>query len=190
MMSTRVATHEAGHAVAVYIHGARIEYISALPSARGHGEVKWDHAVDCEHCDPLTVAVIALAGPATEARYHGNADDDDVIRRASTVDDDRFRAAIGEMAHSWLEHTALVTWLRVRARELVRTPRFAHLIEALIPVLAEHGQLDGDAATAVLRRADDAYDRGRSFSDEGGFSPASRPRAQDFPEVSGRAVAL
>ena len=43
---------------------------------------------------------------------------------------------------------------RVRARELVRTPRFAHLAEALLPVLIERGELDGETARAVLLDAD------------------------------------
>ena len=153
-MASRVAAHEVGHAVAAYLAGARIDYMTALRSARGAGAVQWGRDTGCDRCDPIYAAVIALAGGAAEALYAGDDDDDAVIRRASAVDRKRARAAIAECAHSWAEVAALEAWLRVRARELVRTPRFAHLAEALLPVLIERGELDGETARAVLLEAD------------------------------------
>lgn len=158
MASLRTAAHEAGHAVAVYLHRGTIEHVTALPDARFGGLVSWRPGESsCAACDPIAAAVIALAGPAAEAPYLGFGEAREELIESCT-DVKQVDQAIGAMAHSAIEAAALAAWLRIRTRELVATPKFARLMQGLLPLLLEHGELDGDVATAALQRAEAAFE--------------------------------
>src|SRR5829696_5541623 len=71
-VSRRTAVHEAGHAIAVVLHNGRLTYVSAVPdpnAERWGGLCSWVHARDCDTCDPIAEATIALAGPTAEGIY-------------------------------------------------------------------------------------------------------------------------
>ena len=155
----RTAVHECGHAVMVYLHRGTIDHVSALPDDEFGGRVKWRHGNrSCDACDPFAAALIALGGVAAEAPYLGVAERRDALSEARG-DAEQVDCAIGEMAHSPLEAALLAAWLRIRSREIVATPKFACLMQTLLPLLLEHGQLDGDTATAELERASALFDR-------------------------------
>jgi hypothetical protein len=70
MPDVGTAHHEAGHAVAVYLHGGHLTYVSALPDAPHWGGIcSWKLADDACDCDlsPLHEAIVALAGPIAQA---------------------------------------------------------------------------------------------------------------------------
>lgn len=158
MTLLRTAVHEAGHAVMVYLHRGTIDHVSARPAGKFNGVVKWSHGNgSCDACEPITAAVIALAGPAAEAPYLGLAEERDRLLMPGG-DIEQVDRAIGEIAHSEIEAAALAAWLRIHTRELVATPKFSRLMQALIPLLLEHGELDGDVATAALQRAEAAFE--------------------------------
>lgn len=157
-MTLRTAVHEAGHAVMVYLLRGTIDHVSARPDGKFNGVVKWSHGNgSCDACDPITAAVIALAGPAAEAPYLGLAEERDRLLMPSG-DVEQVDRAIGAMAHSEVEAAALAAWLRIHTREVVATPKFARLMQGLLPLLLEHGELDGGAATLALQRAEVAFE--------------------------------
>ncbi len=158
---SRVAVHEAGHAAAVFLQGGTLTYVNTTghPSSQVNGFISYsEHSMGCVACDPIASAIVALAGPAAEIY----SDDAPV---SNDGDEQRFRRCIGQMAHTALEASALETWLRIRTRDLIASRKFRVLLEALVTVLLEQGDLDGDEATAVLERAEREFDhaeRGRS----------------------------
>ena len=152
----RTVAHEAGHAVAVYLHGGDISWVSALPDDRQGGHVAWRHDDGCSSCEPIAAAIIALAGPLTSAAYVGERGN---LPAGDGTDLDQFDHAVGEMAHSPLESAALAAWLHVRARAFVRTPRFRALATHLVKLLTAHGELAGDTVTAELERASALFDQ-------------------------------
>lgn len=159
----RTAVHECSHAAMVYLHRGAIDHVSALPDDEFGGLVKWRHGNgSCDACDPVTAALVALAGAAAEAPYLGLAERPDAL---SCGDAEQVDRAIGEMAHSPLEAALLAAWLRIRSREIVATPKFARLMQTLLPLLLEHGELDGAMATAALQRAELSFETEGSAND-------------------------
>ncbi len=156
--SERTAVHEAGHAAAAFLHAATVEFVTALPKGRRRGQALI-RGGGCDVCNPLVGAIVCLAGPAAEALHAGYRFESWTPSASPGDDRDSATKLIASIAHSRLEFEAVLDWLEIRCRALVSTPRFRALTDALVHELLEHGELTGEAATAVLQRADDAHER-------------------------------
>src|SRR5262249_54340942 len=69
------------------------------------------------------------------------------------LDEDRAKRKVGavlgtQVGHSYLE------WLRVETRVLVNSPRFAALLDALVPELLKRKTMSGRAVRAVFREVE------------------------------------
>ncbi|HEV2752940.1 MAG TPA: hypothetical protein VGV36_03780, partial [Solirubrobacteraceae bacterium] len=155
-----VAVHEAGHAVAAYLHSVPLAYVNTTGTSDSGGIVTYQGRNGCAECEPIAWAIIALAGSEAAELYS-----DDPPEASESAEDKRLlRWNIGQIAHSQREARALEAWLRVHTRELVTTRRFLCLLDALVPELLKHGDLDGDTATGILERAEREFD----FEEGGG----------------------
>jgi len=180
--SPGVCWHEAGHAAVAYVCGGWVQYVSALPDSdrcRWRGVCSWKQG-DSE--PPVADIMVAFAGPLVERRYRDLtptasvrprvADRSASARPASwrdgatiaakldlydvdpgdarmVTDGVRILAESSPIAAGLIEER-----LRRRTLKLIRSRRVTHLVEALAAALYESGELSGEAATSILRRAD------------------------------------
>ena len=178
-----VCWHEAGHGVAAYTLGGLLTYISARPDPDHRlwgGVCSWKQGDTDPPADDI---LIAFAGPLAERRYrdltpsasarpistdHSSAsgrpaswrDGATIAMKIDVLDLDpgdtrvitdgvRTLAKSSPIAPGLIEER-----LRRRTQRLIRSHRGTHLIEALALALYRSGELTGEAATSILRRAD------------------------------------
>ena len=163
----RVAYHEAGHAVACVEFEVPMDRVTIVAADGNLGHVEHDfrrmfedvEGIDDERQRSEALAIIALAGAATEANRAGN--DRDV-----NWDDEQYRPDVvqaSRMLDSFSDHDdefrAYFKYIAERTKSLVARPQFIAGVDALIEALMGRRELSGEEAANLVRAARGAATR-------------------------------
>lgn len=153
-----VAYHEAGHAVACWLLGVRIDEVSIEPDGDCDGFTRHEKLIDglvkrnrrsSRSCRRLqTYATIACAGFQVQRRFNPKG------TRFSHAREDvgAIRTAVGLLADSEEEFTIHVRLLETFTEELIKLPGSWARIEALSRALLKHRTLSGGQGSRGLRK--------------------------------------
>lgn len=146
------AHHEAGHALAAYVLGLESVGTSIEPDDDTLGRHTWnpptiqpDADVSAEDQDRIfRWIVMSLAGPRAEQLATGR-----LSRTGANGDYHRWLDLAGYITSSDAECSALVRWLDIRARALVRTHRTT--TRAIADGLLSHRTLRAEEIAAIIQ---------------------------------------
>lgn len=152
------AHHEAGHAIARFRQRLAIRSVTIEEDEESFGRAshnppgEWfqpDIEVDRRTRNRIESEIIcALAGPEAECRFMGN--DDAPYGAGSQADLDVAALLACYVCGDDDEASAYMEWLRIRARNLVRSEW--ELVEVLAAALLDRKTLSGHQVRKVLRR--------------------------------------
>lgn len=156
-VASRIAIHEAGHAVMAYLCRRRVGAVSAVPHGEVLGQLEYGGFTrfpmswldDARARRKLENEImIALAGLAAEYVQPG------IVDHAGAAADLARALEIAMPATSGPEEaTAFINWLFVRARNRLRDKACHRATRALAVALTRHGSLTGPEVRALLRRS-------------------------------------
>ena len=156
-LPSRIAVHEAGHAVMAYLCRRRVGAASTVPhhgvlgqlEYRGFTEFPSGWLEDARARRKLENEImIALAGLAAEYVQPG------IVDHAGAAADLARALEIALAAASDPEEaTAFINWLFVRVRNRLREPACRRALEALARELTRRGSLTGADVRSLLRRS-------------------------------------
>ena len=153
------AYHEAGHAVAAFLLDRPFRRVSIIQDEEGHGHVlyrKFHKRFDPEYgSNPqkarfqIERAIITLMAGGEAERVHtgrrnnlGSSSDDETARDLATY-----------IVPDWGDElVAYLKWLRIRTRNLLKSPRNWRAVEELAEALMEKGEMSAAEAKDTIIR--------------------------------------
>jgi hypothetical protein len=150
------AYHEAGHAIANKVLGLKLRLVTIVPKGDYAGVVKGAIGINVERLrdDDFSVdevsrwhneIIVLLAGAEAQKKFRPRS-----MKPHMVAADNANIQTILENLHPSNERRAIMTWLRVRTRNLINHPKHWRYIEDLAGVLIERPTLTGDEVSDVI----------------------------------------